>query len=347
MNAEPNPFPPLDWWTDEIADAWAYHQERFAALYEGRPVDGVVAVRGRMAGRNHGLWGVNDIDMLRRPEEWLNDALADMAAHAQDAADRRTFRPFVFDLDAYGTHYIDAIFGVAVAFRDGQVWSEPLQSDMAELAMPDLAASETFQASLRLARRATQAAQGRLFIATPVLSCPINIAINLYGGAFLEALIERPDAAAHALRVITEVIAASMAAFREVIPPALRLNSVGADRYAPPGHGFLDGCATHLVSAGHYRRVFAPLDAELLGSFPRPGMIHLCGAHEQHIPAWREMPQLRSVQLNDRAVEGLEAYVSGLRDDQVIYAMPCPTMPTERILELCPTHRLVLEGDLP
>ena len=80
------------------------------------------------------------------------------------------------------------------------------------------------------------------------------------------------------------------------------------------------------MSADLYRQFVAPFDGELLSAQPRGGMIHLCGAHTQHLPVWREMPELRAVQVNDRAAEDLEAYFTGLRDDQVIYLNPTATM---------------------
>jgi hypothetical protein len=335
------------WLTPQIEEVQAAHRARVDDLYAGQPVDGVVAIAGRMAGRNHGLWGTNDTDMLRQPEAWLAEVLADHAAHAAEVGDRRTFRPLVVEIDAFGTHYIDALFGAPVHFHGGQVWSETLKSDLAELAAPDLARSEVFQSSLRLARHVVAAPEARLLISNPVLSCPINIGINLFGEELLDALLERPAAARHALRVITDAIAACMEAFGRVIPFELRRNSVGNDRYAPAGVGFIDGCATQLVSARHYAEFFAPLDAELLGRFPRGGMIHLCGAHAQHIPIWREMRALKAVQLNDRAAEDFEAFHRGLREDQLVYVAPTERMTAARILEISVGRRVVLQCPAP
>ena len=76
-------------------------------------------------------------------------------------------------------------------------------------------------------------------------------------------------------------------------------------------------------------------------------MIHLCGTHTQHLKTFREMKKLRSVQLNDRAAEDLELYLKGLREDQIIYVNPCPTMPAEKILEISGGKRIVLVGRLP
>ena len=122
-------------------------------------------------------------------------------------------------------------------------------------------------------------------------------------------------------------------------PPATCTSS----RYAPTGYGFIDGCAAQLVSADVYRDFFAPLDEEILAEWPHGGMIHLCGACAQHIPTWREMRALRSVQLNDRATDDLELYVEGLRPDQILYVSPTAKYPPSRVVEITRGRRLVMQ----
>ena len=75
-------------------------------------------------------------------------------------------------------------------------------------------------------------------------------------------------------------------------------------------------------------------------------MIHLCGAHGQHIPVWREMQSLRAVQLNDQAAGDLERYFEGLRKDQVIYVNPCEDMPVSRIMEITRGYRTAIVADI-
>ena len=345
-SAPRNAPPPLDWLTPEIEEAQADHRARVAALYAD-PTTGPLYIAGPTCGRWHGLWGTNQIDMLQQPDAWLADLLADLAAHAEEFADRRTFRPLFMEVDPLGVHYVDALFGAHVYIYEEQTWSDELPGDVADLAPPDLARSPIFLQSLELARKAVALSQGRILITTPVLSCPINIAINLFGQRFLETLIERPAVARRALRIITDVIAACTRAFMEVIPAPIRRNSVAGSRYAPPGFGQIDGCATQLVSGAQYREFFAPLDAELLALNPHGGMIHLCGEHGQHIAIWRQMAALRSVQLNDRATEDVELYFCGLRSDQILYVAPTAATPAERILDLTRGQRLVLQCSAP
>ena len=220
-----------------------------------------------------------------------------------------------------------------------------------ELSRPDLSKSEVFQASVRLAQLAAEASRGHLFVSTPVLSCPINIGINLFGQRVLLEMMERPNAARYALRVINDVILECTQVFLDVIPDSMRRTfcAGGGGRYAPPGFGEIDGCATQLVSAHHYQEFFAPLDEEILDLTPHGGMIHLCGACAQHISAWSGMKKLRSAQLSDRATEDLELFFQGLRPDQILYVSPTApiTIETiERILEITGGERLILQRSL-
>ena len=105
------------------------------------------------------------------------------------------------------------------------------------------------------------------------------------------------------------------------------------------------GCSTQLLSPELYRDFIAPLDDRLLSVYPHGGMIHLCGAHTQHIPVWRDMQSLRAIQLNDRAAEDLAYYFNNLRNDQILYVNPCDTMPIDRILAITGGRRTVLVAE--
>lgn len=337
----------LFWITPEIEAAQAYHRKRLEDLYAGKPVSGLVALNGRMYGHSHGLWGTNDPDPLTQPSAWIDDVLSDMVANASETTDMKTFKPLLAEFDVFGTHYIDALFGAKVYFHEGQVWSEPLGCDMADITMLELSKNEVFVRSVALARKVVEVSQGRFFISNPVLSCPINIGINIFGDKLLWGLVERPDAAKHALRIINDVILECMKTFNEIIPFKQHRTGCGNSRYAPDGFGLIDGCATQLVSAKHYSDFFAPLDAELLGAYVNGGMIHLCGAHAQHIPAWRKMKKLRSVQINDRAADDFLLYAKGLRHDQAIYVGPTANTPMSKILEVARTRPVVIQADAP
>jgi hypothetical protein len=284
--------------------------------------------------------------MLKEPCLWLDDVLNDMLEHAGESADKITFKPLVIEIDPLGVHYIDVLFGARVYFHSGQVWSDELEYDLDELRMPDLSRSEIFLDSVNLARKAVEFSQGRLFVTTPVLSCAINVGINLFGERLLETLILRPESAKRALNIINDLIIKCTQAFMKIIPDEIRRNSVAENRYAPDSFGQIDGCATQLVSAENYKNFFASLDNDVLGVSQNGGMIHLCGAHAQHIPTFRSMSKLRSVQINDRATDDLEIYYNGLRSDQIIYTAPTATMPLDRILKITKGERFVLQYPL-
>ena len=342
----------LSWLTPEIEETQAYHRERVAALYAGRPIPGggVIRIAGPGFGHAHGLAGTNDPDMLRDPDAWLADVLADMAARRDGLADRVVFRPAVIHMDPLGVHFVDALFGAHVYIHGPQVWSDELPMAVGELQPPDLARSEIFQQAATLARKAVAASDGRLLIGAPVLSCAINTGINLFGQRFLTTLVDDPAAVQRVVGIITDVMLELMRAFVALIPDPIRRTSVPENRYAPPGYGLIDGCATQLVSARQYREFFYASDAAALGTnpyggkVPSSGMMHICGAHRQHIPALREMAALRAVQVNDRATDDLPHYVNGLRPDQLLYVAPTEKYPAERVVEMVPAARLVLQA---
>jgi hypothetical protein len=224
------------------------------------------------------------------------------------------------------------------------VWSDELSIAVGDLQTPDLARSEVYQQAITLTRKAVEASGGRLLIGAPVLSCAINTGINLFGQRFLTAMVDAPADVHRAVGIITDVMLALMRDFAALIPDAIRRTSVPENRYAPPGHGLIDGCATQLVSARQYREFFYASDAAALGANPHGGMMHLCGAHRQHLPALRAMRELRSVQVNDRATDDLPHYVNGLRDDQILYVAPTEKYPAARVIEMVDTKRLVLQA---
>jgi hypothetical protein len=189
---------------------------------------------------------------------------------------------------------------------------------------------------------------GGIFITLPVLSCPLNIAVNLYGERFLIALIEDPEAAKHDVAVITEAIIGLHKLFLARMPSEITRVTWAVGRFMPAGYGLIDGCTTQLISPAVYRAIIAPHDNSILALYPHGGMIHLCGASEQHIPTWRDMPALRAVQLNDRAADAFEAYFNGLRDDQILYVCPTEKVNIETILRV--SHggrRVVIVTDTP
>jgi hypothetical protein len=176
----------------------------------------------------------------------------------------------------------------------------------------------------------------------PILSSPLNIMVNLYGDEALVAMMDDEDAVRHDLEVINTLIRALHKWYRDNIPQSQLQCTVVTQRTQPPGYGQLCGCTTHLLSGETYREYIMDLDDALLGDYPYGGMIHLCGAHTQHIAAFRSMLHLRAVQINDRAAVDLEEYYKGLRADQVIYLNPCDRMTIDDALAITGGDRLVI-----
>lgn len=296
--------------------------------------------------RLQGEYGQGRCDPYQAPEQWIAEALDDAATKAGGLRDAHTFRPVCVEFGPYGVHFLDHLFGAEVfELSPGNWQSKPLGIAPGDLRRPDLSQAPAW----RLARRAAEAFLGSgatvPFFGMPTLASVLNAAVNLHGEAFLVALLETPEAARRDLATIHGVLADLHAWYRATIPAAQLQPVVAGHRTQPPGHGQLCGCTSQLLSAGQYAAFVAPLDAALLASYPGGGMIHLCGCHTQHLPAWRAMDSLRAVQLNDRAAEDLPLYLEGLRPDQVIYLNPCAAMPAARARALAGGHPLVLVGD--
>ena len=159
-------------------------------------------------------------------------------------------------------------------------------------------------------------------------------------------MMTEPEAAKHDLGIINDVLIRLHRWYLDRFPMERIQPVISWGRTQPPGYGQLCGCSTQLVSPALYEEFIMPLDDALLAAYPHGGMIHLCGSHGHLIPLFAKMPHLRSVQLNDRASEDLLFYAEGLREDQVIYLIPCPGMPIERGLRIAGHRKLVVNADV-
>ncbi len=280
-------------------------------------------------------------------EKWLDESLAHLAEEAANSTDEDVLRPLCMIFNPRGVHHVDHMFGADVFDLDDQDnWQcRTLDTPVGELPTVDLETDEQWQ----MMRDFTQAFIERdvrsVLFSLPTIASVLNIAVSLYGEHILMAMHEAPDAARRDLRIINDLLC-DMHRWYIANLPADQLQPIcpGA-RCQPPGFGQLCGCTTQLLSPGMYRDFIAPLDDELLSVYPNGGMIHLCGAHTQHIPIWREMKSLRSLQFNDRASEDLQTYFSELRDDQAYYIFPTDYMTPERILRITGGRRVVITGE--
>ena len=323
-----------------------YHMDRLTRLFNGERLDRVVSLAG--------IGGVADLVPGVDPRVPVEAAVRGLAEQADRARDRGVFRPLCLEAWLCGVHFVDRVFGAHV-HRDpdarpgdtGGWWNDSLDGAVGELRAPDLVHNAAWAEAVRLGEAMAGACEKVVFVASQVLSSPLNIAVNLYGERFLVALNDAPGAAARDLGVIAGVIGAMHRWYQGSMPPEQFQPVVICGRCQPRGFGQICGCTTHLLSAECYRALVAPHDAAILGLYPHGGMIHLCGAHAQHIPVWRQMKELRAVQINDRAAEDLALYFRGLRDDQIIYWSPTVNMSVEDALRITRGRRLVIAADLP
>lgn len=143
---------------------------------------------------------------------------------------------------------------------------------------------------------------------------------NLHKEKLLYAFYDNPEGVRHDLRVLTDALCYMHRWFQRNIPPERFTPVCCGGRIQPRGRGQMCGCTTQLVSKEIYDDFIYPFDCEVLSLYPDGGMYHLCGSHTQHISTWSQCKQLKAFQLNDRATDDLEYYVTGLREAQILYA---------------------------
>jgi hypothetical protein len=256
------------------------------------------------------------------------------------------FRPLTVEPWPYGVHFIDRMFGCQVYYYEDNWWAHPLRSTIGQLQPPDLTTDDTWRLARELALGFLARGATVPFYALPVIASPLNILVNLYEQDVLETMLTSPTAVRHDLKIITDLLCELHRWYLTHLPNEQLQPVAATGRCQPPGYGQLCGCTTHLLSGGMYRDLIAPWDDQVLTVYPYGGMIHLCGAHTQHIRTWRNSLSFRAFQLNDRAAEDLEQYYYQLRDDQVIYLNPTENMTAEKALQITGGRRLVIVQDI-
>jgi len=294
-----------------------------------------------------GIWGKSSCDPYQEPERWVESCLEDLAEHYAVLENEIYFRPLGINLGVlYETHYIDKMLGAEVFHQDDQWYSRYLTTPVGELKMSDLDTDETWNLTLRAIRAFLDADVALPILSLPVIASPLNIAVNLYGGEFLMEMLSDPESALHDLEIITDLQCRLHTICREMVPAGQLQCTCSDGRAQPPGYGQLCGCTTQLLSGPLYEEMIAPFDDRLLSVYPNGGMIHLCGAHTQHLETFSKMKSLRSIQVNDRASWDLQEYFDQLREDQIIYFCPCDELTLHQAMEITNGHRMVLVGQM-
>ena len=291
----------------------------------------------------NGVIGNADADLLyEEPEVWVNRALEDLAGKVNCIKNEEMFVPLCIEPPFYGVHFIDKIMGAEVFFQGGQWYNHYLDQEVGCLERPDLENNKTWELARRAASAFTEAKVGLPLFGLPTIASALNIATNLYGEEILVAMLTEPEAAAHDLGIINDLLCEIHQWYREHIPACQLQPVISWNRTQPPGYGQLCGCTTQLLSASLYEEFIMPLDDKLLAVYPDGGMIHFCGSHTHLLEVLRNMPHLKAVQLNDRAAWDLKEYYEGLREDQMIYLNPCEGMGIKQAIEITGGRRLVI-----
>ena len=320
-----------DSWFNKMQDVFTPGEKRQAQEY----VYGV-----------NGITGIGKHDPYTEPELWVEDCLEDLAERYQTLEYDVYFRPLCVEYFIYGVHYIDKMMGAKVWHQDGQWYNDYLTSPIGNLKYPDLEKDEVWSLTKRATKAFLDADVALPLFGLPTIASALNIAVNLYGAEILVEMLENPDAAKKDLATINDLLCNLHKYFLDTVPLKQLQPVISWNRTQPPGYGQLCGCSTHLLSASLYEEFIAPLDDKLLSVYPNGGMIHLCGAHKQHLEVFSKMKHLKAIQVNDRAAADLDEYFTKLRDDQVIYLNPCKEMSIEDAIKTNHNKRLIIASDL-
>ena len=160
------------------------HIARLGALFAGEPLESAFVLCG--------IGGGSKADQYAEPERWVHEALDSLAEHAEKARDAKVFRPLVVEPNPYGVHFIDRMFGARVFHYEGQWWADLLRTPVGSLGPPDLVRDDTWGLAVRLAEAFLASGVTVPLFGLPTIASALNVALNLYGEAFLVALIEQP-----------------------------------------------------------------------------------------------------------------------------------------------------------
>ncbi|MHC4562839.1 MAG: uroporphyrinogen decarboxylase/cobalamine-independent methonine synthase family protein [Planctomycetota bacterium] len=275
-------------------------------------------------------------------EETMHLEFDAMATEAHLMRDPRIFRPVASGASSHGLSWDDDFFPLPKE-PDPVTKFRRIKLPVGSLDPPDLNKSEAWRNMKRSAEIFLEADVKLPLFSAYGVTGPIVEAVSLYGGEkFLLGLLDDPDAARSDLQVLADLAAGMRKWFVDNIPEQQLQGIIHRLRGQPPGYGQIDGCTLQLIGPDIYREIVGPLDNAILGVFPKGGMIHICGYHTHHIPFWREMENLKVLQLSGDAMTDLEIYHKELRDDQLVFVSPHATMLLPQIMEITQGRRVII-----
>lgn len=312
---------------------------RLQDFYDGKETDRTLNLNGR-------VFMPDGVDPYEEPEKWVDASLAMLAEYVRGgAAEEEILRPLCLEFGPYGVHFVDKLLGAGVGMLAGQWYCRKLETPIGSLQLPDFENAPAFAPARRVAQRFLEYEVKLPVFGLPTIASPLNVLVNLYGEEAFYAFYEDEDAVAHDLGVIAQLQKALHAWYRNIIPEDQLQPVVSWERTQPWGCGQICGCSTQMLSPQLYEDFVKELDEEVLGVYPHPGMMHLCGSHAQHIPAFASMKKLKALQLHNRAAQDLQLYLEGLRPDQVVYVNCCREMPYEEAYRISGGYRVVFVGE--
>ncbi|MCX6345907.1 MAG: hypothetical protein NT018_12695, partial [Armatimonadetes bacterium] len=183
-----------------LIQAREHHFDRMRSLFAGKLSDLPFVLNGRT--------GCGKTNIYEDPETWVEEALDDLAEHAEQLLDPHVFRPQVIETWLYGVHFVDKILGAHVYDLDGASnWqAHYLTTPTGELQPVDLDTNEAWNLAVRAARAFVNTGFTVPLFGLPVIASVLNIAINLYGQEIIIAMYSDPDAVRHDLSVINDLL---------------------------------------------------------------------------------------------------------------------------------------------
>ena len=332
----------LSFLTDELTETQCEHEEAFLQLCRAEQPSYVPTYASDVQGLPH----VGPYDR----EVWLEEKLRHFRENADRYKDPVNWRPFALSLGRFDLHFASAVMGCPV-FRkeEGPVWWTPLSQlgvRMEEFRPPDLDENPVFQEMLKLLRFVVEATEGRIPVELPYVSEPLVAGVDIFREEFLATLAQEPELAERVIAEISETILEMRRRFLGVAPDGPLYAHGFHHRMMPKGYTLLYGCTTQLISSRMYEEHFLGWDRELFGCSARGGCIHLCGRHAHHLQAWRDAPEVKSLQLNDAACDDLQLYWENLRPDQFIILVPSEKVTMEEALEITGGRQLVVNTEV-
>jgi len=322
-----------------LIEAQQRHIDRLSALFDGQALSQPFLLQG--------IVGEGQADPCKEPELWVEEVLDSLAAQGHVLLDRKVYRPLIVMFRPYRLYFIEALFGARTEIVDGQWWAHPLGVPIGGIERPDLKTNAAWKQFRRVAEAFASHKTTIPMFSMPTIQGALNTAINLHGGEFLAAMLAEPEASRRDLETINATMCEICRWYRKTIPANQLQGTLAESRCQPPGCGQVYGCSTEMISPDLYRDMIAPLDDRLLSVFPKGGMIHLCGNHTRHIPAWCEMKSLKAVQINGIAANDFETYYEELRSDQIIYLTECTQSDVEKALKTTGGKRIVFSQNEP